>query len=117
MKGVESFRWKGKDATTHYYEVVVPFDTPLNLSVQSNFYRLADQTGAAVNPSKGAQAPVQIPTGTAPPPVVYRSCENLRPVGLHSGRRGGRHGCSEHHDYGEKRPELRRSWPILWDVR
>jgi Carboxypeptidase regulatory-like domain len=67
----QSGRLKGKDSAAYYYELIVPYDTSLQFSLKSNFYKLSDSSGAEVDQTKGAQVAIQIPSGTNIPPVVY----------------------------------------------
>lgn len=49
-----------KRGETHEYRMLVPRDTPLELSLSSREVTLADDKGAAVDPKKGAKVPIKL---------------------------------------------------------
>src|SRR5713226_5074984 len=58
---------KGRD-----HDIVIPFDTNLQLRVHSKVFAIADEKGAAVDKTNGAVVPIQIPSGTTPVKILFR---------------------------------------------
>ena len=55
------------DALGRSLEMLVPFDTAFTFSLQSKFYVLNDDKGAAADPVKGVQIPLQVKSGSSIP--------------------------------------------------
>jgi hypothetical protein len=64
-------RLRNNKGATWNYDLVVPFDVQLNLTVSSAAFDLTDEKGAKVTNAGGASVPIQIATGTTPAPVVF----------------------------------------------
>ena len=59
-------RIRTRDATSRDLELPVPLGAPFELSVQSNFFDLADENNARVDPVRGVRLPMQVVAGTPP---------------------------------------------------
>jgi hypothetical protein len=62
-------RSKGAGAWSH--DLVVPFNTPLTLTITSAAFALADANGNSVNAATGASLPIQAAVGSTPAPIVF----------------------------------------------
>jgi hypothetical protein len=76
-------RIRTREATSRDLELPVPFGAPVELTVQSNYFDLADENNARVDPVRGARLPLQIAAGTPPTVrafvVTGRRTESGRP--------------------------------------
>jgi hypothetical protein len=59
-------RIRTRDATSRDLELPVPFGAPVELSVQSNYFDLADENNVRVDPVRGARLPLRVAAGTPP---------------------------------------------------
>ncbi|GEM_PF-1913335 len=63
---------KNKAAKNRDYELLIPYDTTLQLSITSRTFKLADEKGVAVDAKKGVNVPLQIASGSAAKTITYR---------------------------------------------
>ena len=68
----------GRDKTGSSYQVAIPLDTPLNLSVASSSLNLADAAGAAL-PNNASQPGFQHATGDPNPPSFAFTITGMKP--------------------------------------
>jgi hypothetical protein len=68
----------GRDKAGSNYQVAVPLDTPLVLSVASNSLKLADATGAGL-PNNASQQGFQHVTGDPKPPSFAFTVTGVNP--------------------------------------
>jgi hypothetical protein len=53
------------------HDIVIPFDTTLQLVVFSKAFAIADDKGAGVDKAAGASVGINVPHGTTPPPKKF----------------------------------------------
>jgi hypothetical protein len=58
-----------QDAAGRNYQIVIPFNHPVNLAVVSSFFQLTNATGITL-PRTGAIIPVAVPSGQQPPIIT-----------------------------------------------
>ena len=63
---------------TRTYQIAVPFDHPVKLSIASSFFQLSDITGKALA-KFGNLIPVLVPSGQEPPIVVLNLTGSAKP--------------------------------------
>jgi hypothetical protein len=66
-----------RDSGGRTYEVTVPFDAKINLTLASSFFRLTDKTGVALAATGAGNVPLTVPSGQAPP-TLYMAVSGLR---------------------------------------
>lgn len=53
-------------------QVVIPFNSPVRLVVQSSFFQLADESGVPLPKARSTSIPLTVPTGQQPPAIRLR---------------------------------------------
>jgi hypothetical protein len=64
-------RLRSKGAGTWSHDLVVPFNTPLMLTITSTAFALADANGNSVNAATGASLPIQVAAESTLAPIVF----------------------------------------------
>jgi hypothetical protein len=65
------FRLRSKNSGMWSLDLVVPFATPLNITVSSADFALTDNQGKKVNANTGAGVSIQVESGTNPAPIIF----------------------------------------------
>lgn len=59
------------DGKGHDHDIVIPFDTNLQLRVYSKVLAITDGKGAVVDKNNGVTVPIQVPSGTTPAKLSF----------------------------------------------